>query len=71
MTLFDRNVNSGYIGSIGGDGDMHRRLVDMGLLDARFTVKSRKKNALLADFGDFSAVVCEKVARCIETVDKL
>ncbi|MCM1368187.1 MAG: hypothetical protein NC184_05225 [Roseburia sp.] len=71
MTLFDRNVNSGFIRSIGGDEQTHRRLVDMGLLDARFTVRSRRENALLADFGDFSAVVCESAARCIETVARL
>lgn len=69
MTLFDCSSDNGSVKAVGGDAETHRWLVDIGLLGAKFIVKSRKKNAVLVDFGDFSAVVCGNAAKCIEVVE--
>lgn len=72
MTLFDRSVNSGRVNAIGGDPQTHRWLADIGLLDAAFTVKSRKKNAVLIEIGEpkFYAVVGATAAKQIEVVER-
>lgn len=66
--VFDGLNNSGVIEAIGGDADTHRRLVDMGLLGAKYSVKARRKNAALIDFGEFSAVVGKTTLECLKTV---
>lgn len=70
MNVLDGFNNSGVIEAIGGDADTHRRLVDMGLLGAEYSVKARRKNAALIDFGDFSAVVGRSTLECLKTVGK-
>lgn len=62
MNLFDCRKR-GVIVSVGCDDDTHRRLVDMGLVGAEFTVKARRSGAALVDYGDFSAVTREALAR--------
>ena len=59
MTLFDCDKgHGGYIMSVGGSEKTHRRLVDMGLLGARFYVRARVGRSMLVDFDDsFSAVI--------------
>lgn len=55
MTLFD-GPSRGVVTAVGGDDSVHRRLVDLGLLDARYTKTASRKNAVLVDYGEFSAV---------------
>lgn len=65
MTLSDAHGTRGRIVNIGGDDQTHRRLVDMGLIGARYTVCARRGSALLVDFGDFSAVVGKEASKII------
>lgn len=65
MTLSDSPRDSGKIARIGGDADTHRRLADMGLLGASYTVTVRKKHAVLVDYGEFSAVTDNETASVI------
>ncbi len=72
MTLFDFAGRDGYVSEI-GCGDAHRRLVDLGLLGSRVTVKARKPAGIYAEFsGGFSAVIGARAAReiFIETLSK-
>lgn len=70
MTLFDSTENDGMITAISGDAETHRRLVDLGLLNARYRIKARRKSALYVYFENgghgFCAVVEAKVARRLE-----
>ncbi len=70
MNLFDCANASGVIKSVGGDAEVHRRLVDMGLLDTHYTVRVRKRGALLVDYGDFCAVTDKSVAELISVSAK-
>lgn len=70
MTLFDFDGKKGKVTAVGGDGDTHRRLVDMGLIDAEFCVRARKKAGALVDYGDFCAVTGETVARKIFVTER-
>ena len=70
MNLFDSTQKFGTIRAVGGDADMHRRLVDMGLLGSTYCVRVRKRGALLVDYGDFCAVTDKAVAERI-TVKEL
>ncbi len=69
MTLFDFDGRKGKVTAVGGGGDTHRRLVDMGLIDAEFGVRARKKAGILVDYGDFCAVTGEDTARLIYVVE--
>ena len=69
-SLFDCLGASGVIKSIGCDGDTHRRLVDMGLLGAAYVIKARRGGGTLVDYGDFSAVTRDALAREIEVEEK-
>ena len=70
MTLFDFEGQRGKVTAVGGDGDTHRRLVDMGLIDAGFTVRARKKVGALVDYGDFCAVTGDDIAKQIFVIEK-
>ncbi len=63
MNLSDYSLKRGVIVSVGCDDDTHRRLVDMGLIGADFYIKSRRGGAALIDYGDFSAVTRNALAR--------
>ncbi len=69
MTLFDSPKPCGVIKAIGCDEATHRRLVDMGLLDAKYRVKARRRGAVLVDYGGFSAVTRKELAESIEVSD--
>lgn len=64
MTLFD-SPSRGTVTAVGGDDQTHRRLVDLGLLGAKYTIKARRKSAVLVDYGDFSAVSSADVSSMI------
>ncbi len=64
MTLFD-GPSRGVVTAVGGDEQTHRRLVDLGLLGARYTVEAKRKRAVLVDYGEFSAVSGADVASMI------
>ncbi len=49
MSLFSRN--SGVIIAISGDDATHRRLVDMGLLGARYVIRHKRGSLALADIS--------------------
>ena len=70
MTLFGSSSDDGIITDIGGDAETHRRLVDLGLLNARYLIKARRKGALYVYFENgghgFCAVVEAKVAKRLE-----
>lgn len=70
MTLFDcEQGGGGYIVSVGGSEKTHRRLVDMGLLGARFYVRARVGRSMLVDFDDsFSAVIEYALAKQTEVI---
>ncbi len=70
MTLDDAHCKHGKITRIDGDGDIHRRLVDMGLMGMSYTVVGRRGGAALVDLGDFSAVVRNGVAKYIGVSEK-
>lgn len=70
MTLSSARGNTGKITSIGGDDETHRRLVDMGLVGLDYAVSARRGKAVLVDFGDFSAVVRDDVAKLIGVSEK-
>lgn len=72
MTLSDCSQQSvGKVKAIGGDLGVHRRLVDMGMLDADYCVAFKRKRSALIDFcGSFSAVVRADTARIIEVVER-
>lgn len=71
MTLYDFSGSNGAVTAIGGDEDTHRRLVDMGLLGAEFTLKARRRGGAMFDFGDFSAVVGSDTAKEITVREKV
>ena len=67
MTLFDCRVgSSGYVTKIGGGADTHRRLVDLGLIDACYRVRARNRHSVLVDFGPTSCVIQSSVAANIQ-----
>ncbi|MDE6029402.1 MAG: ferrous iron transport protein A [Clostridiales bacterium] len=71
MTLFDCSVNgSGTVTQIGGGDATHRRLVDLGLLGARFHVRARNKHSVLVDFGPMSCVIQSSVAANITILER-
>ncbi len=65
MNLFGCPHERGVILSVGGDTDTHRRLADMGLLGSRYTVRVRRRGALLVDYGVFCAVTGKAIAEII------
>lgn len=69
-SLLDCLGTSGVIRSIGCDCDTHRRLVDMGILGATYNIKSCRRGGTLVDYGDFSAVTRDELAKEIE-VDRV
>lgn len=72
MTLFDCSLHScGTVTAIGGDGQTHRRLVDLGLLGATYRVRAKNARLMLVDFGAVSAVVEARIAANIEILEGL
>lgn len=71
MTLFDCERGSGgQILSVAADEKLHRRLVDMGLLGARFQVRAKRGRSMLVDFDDsFSAVIENALAQKLEVTE--
>ncbi len=71
MTLFDRSAQrTGKIVSVGGSGDTHRRLVDMGLIGSTFKVRARTKRSVLAEFGvGFAAAVSAETAGIVQIIE--
>lgn len=71
MTLFDCPSTHGKIAAIGGDPETHRWLADSGLLGLTYTVRARRRNAVLIDFGagGFSAAVSVAAAKQILVVE--
>lgn len=73
MTLFDCG-GAGKIKAIYGDESSHRRLADLGLIGAEYTVKAKRGNALLVEFsagvGSFSAVIDKRVAETIQVIER-
>lgn len=65
-SLLDSAQKSGVIKRIGCDSDTHARLVDMGILGATYRIKAVRKGCALVDYGDFSAVTRDELAREIE-----
>lgn len=71
MTLFDCSVgSSGTVTQIGGGDKTHRRLVDLGLLNARYQVRARNKHSVLVDFGPTSCVIQSNVAANITILER-
>lgn len=72
MTLFDC-APIGRIKAIYGDESSHRRLADLGLIGADYTVKAKRGNALLVEFsagsGSFSAVIDKRIAETIQVIE--
>lgn len=70
MTLFDSPNDDGMITAINGDAETHRRLVDLGLLNARYRIKARRKSAVCVYFENgvhgFCAVVEAGIAKRLE-----
>lgn len=71
MTLFDCERGSvGQIVSVAADEKLHKRLVDMGLLGARFYVRAKRGRSMLVDFDDsFSAVIECALAQKMEVTE--
>lgn len=71
MTLFDCSVNSsGVVTQINGGEKTHRRLVDLGLLNACYRVRARNKHSVLVDFGSTSCVIQSNVAANITILER-
>ena len=73
MTLLDSTTDIGKIVRIDGDDAVRTRLVDMGLIGARYKIRIKKSGAILVDFfGEswrFSAVVDQRVAKRLFVVE--
>ncbi len=71
MTLLDLTPTGAKyrIVAIGGDFCTHRRLVDMGLLGMSVRINARRGGATLINFGEFSAVVDNRIAEQITVVE--
>ena len=67
MTLFDSPNDDGMITAINGDAETHRRLVDLGLVNARSRIIARRKSAGCGYFehggAGFGAVVVAEIAK--------
>ncbi|MDE6200790.1 MAG: ferrous iron transport protein A [Clostridiales bacterium] len=71
MTLFDCSTGSiGKVTEINGGDQTRRRLVDLGLLNARYHVRARNKHSVLVDFGSASCVIRSDVAANIKILER-
>lgn len=71
MTLNDCSVNStGTVSAIGGTAGTRRRLVDLGLIGARYCVRAKNAHSVLVDIGAVSWVLQSSVAANITILER-